>query len=142
MPLVPWKWSMLLVSLVLVALIACGGDDDEGQKEAFGELDGEWAGAIQSSTAGAGELRATLHDDHGAVTGTWETTFDDPAFNDQGTLAGTVNGIEFAATFQPEVVTNCPLQIHGTIVEENRLTGTFMAVNCTTNVTGSFVLTR
>lgn len=129
-----------LCSLGLVLVIAgCGGDGGSGPSQTP-NLSGSWRGSARDSDFGTGTMTATLTQSGASLTGNWSVQFPDGLST--GTVTnGSVTGSNFVARLEPSDPTDCPLQANGSL-SGNRLTGTYVTVQCTVNANGSFDLTR
>jgi hypothetical protein len=86
-------------------------------------------------------MTATLTHSGASLTGNWSVTYPNIGIG-TGTVAnGTVTGNNFVARLEPSDPDECPMQANGSI-SGNRLTGTYVVVQCTVSASGSFDLTR
>jgi hypothetical protein len=136
-----WFPTQLLPSLfgviLLVALTNCGGGDDEDN-----DVSGTYTGTIQDAFAGTGTLRATISQSGSSLSGTFQTTFPDPQQNNSGTISGTVNGSVVTLTLTPSVPVFCAFNATLTQEDDDRITGTYVAVNCSVPDSGTISITR
>jgi hypothetical protein len=123
----------VLVCVIGLALVGCGGDDDEDN------LSGNYRGTIQDSLAGTGTLTATLVQNDSTVTGTFQTSF--PLGNGGGSVSGTRSDDALTLTITPPQPIACPLNVTA-IIDGDEIQGTYVAFNCAVAETGSFTLTR
>ncbi|MGE3542031.1 MAG: hypothetical protein AB7N91_32025 [Candidatus Tectimicrobiota bacterium] len=131
-----WRWLMLL--LVVVSLVGCSSDDDD---EDIAQVSGNYQGTIQDSIAGPGTLRVSIIQQGNQLSGSWQSSFNNAANDNSGTLSGTAGEDDAQVIFTPARVTACPFQT--TLdVNDSRLQGTYAAFNCTTTLTGTLSVTR
>lgn len=107
-------------------------------------LAGTWVGSatITGSAAGTGTIRATIAQTGNALTGTWGSTYANPANNGSGALTGTTNGAAVSLTLNSSVPTACPYNVTGTLSGTTSISGTFATFNCSVSASGPFVLTK
>lgn len=132
-------WSLWLLMLC-ISLAISGCDGDGGDDQPF--IGGTYRGTIQDSSAGAGTVIATIAQDGEDLSGTWQSTFSNPASNNGGTLTGTLNDPSITLTLNSSVPTACPFNLTGTLVGQTRVTGTYAAFNCSRPITGTIDVTR
>jgi len=123
----------VLVCVIGLALVGCGGDDDED------DLSGNYRGTIQDSLVGTGTMTATLVQNDSTVTGTFQTSF--PLGNGGGSISGTRSDDALTLTVTPPQPSACPLNMTA-IIDGDEIQGTYVAFNCSVVETGSFTLTR
>ena len=132
---------VLFVCILALTLTRCGGDDD-GEKNQFGALSGNYTGTIQDSLAGAGIIVATLSQSDSSLSGTLQITFADLQDNTSGTLSGTVNGSAVNLTFTPSDPLSCPFNAALTQVSATQIAGSYVAFNCSVAVSGTVNITK
>ena len=130
-----------------VAVVACGRSATGGSTP---NLAGSWSGTISSATAGNGTLSFSMTQRglsllppgvgvEGELTGTWSTTFANPASNGTGTLSGSVLGSDVSITFTPNVPGTCPFTMTGTAAGASAINGTYVSTNCTVASSGTIM---
>lgn len=132
-----------LGGLALAALVgataACGGNGGGDG----GPLSGRWVGPIQSDEGGPGQVTVNFNQSDDRLTGTWEARFDDPAFDNQGTLNGRVEGDTIDVLLNSSNPDLCDFDALGVRDGEDRITGTYETTpDCATSTGGSFDVTR
>ena len=136
MPGTPWRrygWSILLV--LTLALLGCSGGDDPN-------LTGTWTGTIQDSVVGTGTALFTFSQTDTNVNGTWQFTFSNPASNSGGTLSGTAGDPEIALTLFASQSQACSFTVVASFDDDDHVTGTYTAFNCTLLQSGSLDINR
>lgn len=133
------KRCLLLVGVIL--MVACGSKTPTGPSATT--VAGTWTGALSDNTIGPGSLRFTLNQSGSTVTGTWQSTWVNPANNNSGSLTGSSSGTGFSATMTPSVPTSCPFTATATLNSaKTQMTGTYAAFNCSVVSSGSFTVTK
>jgi hypothetical protein len=93
------------------------------------------------SVGGRGTARATIRQDGNQLTGTWASTFPNAAYNNGGSLGGTVSGSAVSLTLYGPNQSVCPFRVTATW-SGDRMIGTYAAFNCTIAITGSVDMRR
>ena len=132
--------AVLAVGLILGLAMVAACDVDSPTSPS-GSLAGTWTGTVIDSLVGTGTIRITISQSGSTISGTWASTFPDPADNNGGTASGTLSGSSLSATLTPSNPSSCPFNVTAT-VSGNRMTGTYAVFTCTIAVTGSLELTR
>ena len=128
---------ILFICILLSALPGCGGDDDGDDS-----LSGTYVGTIQDAFAGTGTLQVTVSQSGSSLSGTFQSTFANPQQNNSGSISGTVNGEVVTVTLTPSVAAFCPFNATLTREDDDELTGTYVAFNCTVADNGTIDITR
>lgn len=102
---------------------------------------GTWAGPMTDSRIGVGSIQVTFAQSGTTLTGTWATTWPAAVNNANGTLAGSISGSTVTSRQTPSNSQTCPVDVTAT-VNGNQMTGSYVAVNCSENATGTFTLTK
>jgi hypothetical protein len=123
---------VVLVWVVGLMLVGCGSDDAED------DVSGNYRGTIQDSLVGSGTITATLAEDDGRVTGTFQTSF--PQGNGGGNVSGSRTDNALTLTVIPTVATVCPVNVTATI-DGDEIRGTYAAFSCSVAETGNFTMT-
>ena len=131
------QWSGMLLSLGLaLTFLGCGGDGDETPNIA-----GTYRGTVQDSVAGTGTIVTTIAQNDESLTGTFQTTFSNPANNNSGSVSGRINGSSVSLVVTPSNPTSCPFNVTAN-VNGATIQGTYAAFNCSRAVSGTLSLTR
>jgi|SwirhirootsSR3_FD_contig_51_1024155_length_6464_multi_4_in_0_out_0_1 hypothetical protein len=137
MPGTPWRrygWS--IVFALTVALLGCSGGDDAPN------LTGTWTGTIQDSVAGTGTALFTFSQTGTNVSGTWQFTFQTPTNNNGGNLSGTAGDPAIALTLFAAQSQACSFTVVANFDDDDHVTGTYTAFNCTLLPSGSLDVHR
>lgn len=135
MPGTPWRsYGGSIVLALLLALVGCGGNERN--------LTGTWTGTIQDSIAGTGVFLFTFTQTDMTVTGTWQSTFVDPANNNGGPLSGTVGDPSIALILSTSRPPACSFTVAANRDNENHFMGTYTAFNCSSAQGGSLDVNR
>ena len=129
--------------LALVAMLAmtpsCGGGGGGGG----GPLTGEWAGPIESDSGGPGEITLSFGQSGERLGGTWVARFDNPSFDDEGTLRGTVTGDTVEIVLDSANPDRCDYDAVGVQEGGDRITGSYQTTDeCASSTGGVFDVTR
>jgi hypothetical protein len=128
-----------------VLVIGCGRDTPA---EPTSGLDGTWRGTITRGAA-AGTITMEMTQSGAAVAGTWTTDLDGLAFDQTGSLSGTVTGPAVALFLNPTTPLVCGtgatlsgiLAMNGSLAG-HRLTGNYVAFGCESAITGQIEVVR
>ena len=91
---------------------------------------GIWSGSIDDSNGGFGELDMTISQHNRVISGVWETSFDDPSFNESGVLTGTVLASSVKVVLKPSIRRTCKVRALGLILSENEVSGNYTGFGC------------
>jgi hypothetical protein len=135
--------NRLLVATIVVGVVsfqsaACGSNPSSPSSTSIA---GTWTGSINDSLVGAGSVRITFNQSGSGLSGTWSTSFANGVLNNGGSLTGSMNGSNIAATLAPSNPLECPYNVTATR-NGNTITGTYAAFNCTVAVSGSVNVTK
>ena len=121
---------------VLLTTAACGGSSSS-PSPATDPLAGTWVGTFTDAVTGPGTMRMTLNSPiSGGVSGTWESTFLNPAANNGGQVSGGTTSSGTTMFFTPRTAWGCPdgrsdSSFAATLtLNANRLTGNWTALIC------------
>lgn len=105
-------------------------------------ITGTWSGIVSAfgSPAGPGGIQATLAQTGSTVTGTWGTSYPNPAYNAGGALTGSTSGSTLTLTLTPGSPTLCPYVVTGVLVNATTIQGTFATISCSVVQSGTFNL--
>ena len=127
----------LLCAVVLVA--GCGLDSLLGPSTP--SLSGTYTGSFVDSTAGEGTVQVTLSTDGTNLSGTWVTTFPDPANNSSGTVTGTFTDTTLTAILTPNEPGACAFSMTATRTG-TQMSGTYTSLDCAEPFSGTVNLTK
>ena len=137
---------MRRLTLVVLMLLgaACGGDSSTSPSGQ--QLAGNYAGTLVSNSSGfaqigVGTLQATLAQNGGALSGSWTTTYANAAYNNAGSLTGSVSASSVTLTLTSDVTGLCPSNVTAA-VSGTTLSGTYETVNCSFTDGGQFKITK
>jgi hypothetical protein len=131
--------SLRVASLVLVVgmlLTSCGPSDESTASYDFA---GTWTGVVQDNQADAGTVTAVLAQNGNELTGNWQIVFEDRTVG--GTATGVVSGNEVVFDLVPSQANTCPYNVVVTRSGDT-LSGTYSAVDCSANVTGTISVSK
>jgi hypothetical protein len=137
-------WRVLVWAL-LTGLFGVACRNGQSGPDGVQSLTGVWTGTVTDSGAGTGALSLTLTQVAVGVTGTWSVTFPGTTANRSGSVGGTLGGSVISLFLTPSVPLGCGLS--GTLavsatLENGRLSGTYVAFDCTDTTTGSLDVSR
>jgi len=126
MPGTPWRrFGGSLVLALALAIVGCGGDDDEIN------LTGRWQGPVQDSVAGAGSIVFMFSQSDKQVAGTWTISFPGDTTNTSGgTLSGTVSDPAITLVLSASQSQGCSFTVAAKSDDDNHFTGTYTGSNC------------
>ena len=138
--------SFLCAALTACAIAAgCGRDTPA---EPTSGLDGTWRGTITRSTT-AGTITLQIAQSGAGVTGTWSADLDGLAFDQAGSVGGTVTGPSVSLFLNPgtPLVCGSGTTLSGTLAMNgsfagDRLTGNYVVFTCDGVDTGRIEVTR
>lgn len=144
-----------LAFALATALAACGSSPTQPSETS---RSGVWTGAISDAVNGAGTLRLVLEDrridaQQSLWTGTWTTSFPNPANNGSGTLIGGITGTKATLSLTPAQTPTCPTQPPFLVgvgnytalelaADANRISGTYQFASCSAVVSGTLDVRR
>jgi len=110
------------------------------------QLAGNYTGTLVSNSSGfaqigVGTLQATLAQNGGSLNGSWTTTYANAAYNNAGSLTGTVSASSVTLTLTSDVTGLCPSSVTAAI-SGTTLSGTYETVNCSFTDGGQFKITK
>jgi hypothetical protein len=138
--------SFLCAAMTACALVTgCGG---ETPVEPTSGLDGTWRGTITRSTT-PGTIRLQMTQSGAGVTGTWSADLDGLAFDQSGSVGGTVTGPSVSLFLNPGTPLVCgsgttlsgTLAMNGSLAGD-RLTGNYVVFSCESVDTGRIEVKR
>ena len=121
MPRTPWRrYGGSLVLALALAIVGCGGDDDEIN------LTGRWTGTVQDSVSGAGSIVFMFSQTDKQVAGTWTIAFPGGTTNTNGgTLTGTVSDPAITLILAFSQSQSCSFTVAANSDDDNHFTGTY-----------------
>jgi hypothetical protein len=138
---------MLVCSLAVIA--GCQGRPGPIAPGPGISLSGTWSGTAIDSEAGEGTVRWVMTHAETGVSGSFTSTFPDPAFSTSGTLAGVITGTGATVFLMPAQPLVCSpvFSVTGTIyvslaIGADRITGSYSTFTCVGGRAGTLVLTR
>jgi hypothetical protein len=139
--------NAVVVIVLALGLGACGGGLFGGATEPSEPavtVNGNYTGTAVDSLFGTGSLQLTLAQSDATLSGTYASQYPVAGVQGGGGVSGVVeNSQAMTATLQPSDTTTCPYQLTGTIRDEGAtISGTYASFNCTSTVTGTFIVTR
>jgi hypothetical protein len=134
-------WCGLLCLVLLYGVVACSSGDEEIDDGVTAIVEGGYRGEIQDSVAGRGTVIATLAQNADAISGAWQTIFQNAVNNNGGTLLGTVSGDDVSITFTPSTSTRCVFVLTAT-ASGAEISGNYAPVDCAQTVTGTLTMRR
>lgn len=114
-----------LSSAIVLVIAACGGGGGGGGGTSTSSLTDQWAGSLDGSQSGAGQVVVNFTESGSSLSGTWESKFADPSKNNSGTLSGTIDGNTVTLTLTPSDPNACGFTATGTRSGDNEITGSF-----------------
>jgi hypothetical protein len=132
----------IAVVSLLTLILGCGNDRG-GDGNFDSSLSGVYFGSIQDNVAGPGTLEIDITQSGSNYSGTFDATFDNPSFDNSGTISGTIDGNSITVFIDSADPTVCDFVGSGGRRSEDRITGTFReGQRCLDDVSGSFDISR
>lgn len=126
------QFSLGLLVLA-VALAGCngGGGIPGATSGEEGRLTGSWTGGVETIAAGLGTFTVDLSHRGDSIEGLWVTCYDNPRYNEAGTLSGEVTDKILTLTLVPFGPDGCTRELTA-LIDDDLLAGSFTAVACAT----------
>jgi hypothetical protein len=116
----------MLVAFVALVSVACGGGHHRS-RIAQSNIDGIWSGSASDDVIGDGTVDIDFSQNGSTIGGTWQIFDSADLEDDDGTLAGEVNGNLFDATFTSSNG-ECALRFIGERDGEDEIAGIYEVV--------------
>lgn len=132
------------VCLAAALTFGCGDDDDDDFDRNFlSSLTGDYSGQIDDSAAGRGTLDLSISQTGSTFSGTFSTSFANPAFDDDGIVTGSIMGNDLNLTLDSVGASACDFTATAQRVSEDRIVGDFQTTaDCVDDEGGTFDIDR
>lgn len=132
------KFRLAFFALLAATVLTACGTSTSGGSASYNHS-GSWAGTIQDSVAGTGNVTVSMTQSGSDLAGTWQAVF--ASGTNGGTAIGVVNGSQVVLELYPSSASACPFNVVATRSGDT-LSGNYSAFNCTGTITGTLSITK
>lgn len=131
------RW-FLAAGLWAAIFAACGGGGGGPSCGSPPSIAGPWAGVLNDSDAGGGNLAIDFDQSGCSVGGSWQTSFPDTSFDGSGTITGSADGTAVTISLLTQAPGSCNYKVTGTLRDSSEIAGSYSTFGTSCARSGTF----